>query len=720
MPKDRSMKRRMRGLWSYAVSCAIVLALTGSICFAQQQTAKTSPKGTKYLLYTPPNYSPSGSYPLLIVLHGQGGLGDNLNLLLNKDEIPSRLINEGRWPSTYPFIVVTPQLKRDPSIPEPEDQEWPPEMIDEVVGHVRSGYAVNANKVYITGLSQGSHGSYDYTAAFPSKIAAAVYISGAPDSTIACQVKNVPIWVFHGTDDSLVPTVFAKGLIRALDDCSPAGKARAKLTMMQGRRHEGWNEVYNNSSGFNIYEWMLKFTKNSASNTPPYVNAGRDLTIAQREGSLHVYAEVFDSDGAVSNISWSQVGGGNITMSQTNSAFLKLTNLTTGTFEFDIAATDNNGAQARDRVKITIVAKGSTAPAVTGITLINASTRQPIASLYDGYVVNPKTQARYINLEATVRGNVGSVVYKISGNHNARTTGTSPYPLASPRWTPDGGDYLVCATPFAGAGGTGPAGISQCFKLVVSTTATPPPPPEDEPPTEEPPAEEPPVEEPPVEEPPVEEPPAEEPPAEEPPAEEPPVEEPPVEEPPAEEPPAEEPPVEEPPAEEPPVEEPPAEEPPVEEPPVEEPPAEEPPVEEPPAEEPPAEEPPAEEPPAEEPPVEEPPVEEPPATPPPVYEPPVEESPITGILENARGEIHFYPNPASESITVDVRLATTEKLYYFVANNIGEIVESGEFQGTGPSGSWQLGVRHYPAGIYFLNLRGADWRYQHKFIVGSR
>src|SRR3546814_6532918 len=44
------------------------------------------------------------------------GLGDNINLLINKDDIPSRLIAQNQWPSHYPFIVVTPQLKRDPSV----------------------------------------------------------------------------------------------------------------------------------------------------------------------------------------------------------------------------------------------------------------------------------------------------------------------------------------------------------------------------------------------------------------------------------------------------------------------------------------------------------------------------------------------------------------------------------------------------------------------------
>jgi predicted esterase len=656
-----------------------------------QQTAKVSPKGTKFLLYTPPNYSTSSTHPLLIVLHGQGGMGDNLNLLLNKDDIPSRLINENRWPA-YPFIVVSPQMKRDPSVPVAADQEWPPEMVDEVVEYVRANYSVNPNKIYITGLSQGSHGSYNYTATYPHKIAAAVYISGAPDSTIACQIKDVPIRVFHGTDDSLVPPVLAKGLIRALNSCSPPGKFRPHLTMLTGRRHEGWNEIYNNSSGFNIFEWMLKFTKNSSSNTAPYANAGKDITVAVRQQPLHLYGDVFDSDGSIASVRWTKTSGPAITMAQADSRFLKLSDLAAGTFEFELTATDDDGAQTKDRVRVTIVSQNSVTPAVTGLTLLNGITnpQQVIASLYDGYVLNPKTQSRAINIEASVTGSVGSVRFTVNGDQNARITNTSPYPLATPRWTPDGGEYVVCATPYTGADGTGSPGVSLCFKLVVSTTATQTPPPTEEPPVEEPPVEEPPVEEPPVEEPPVEEPPVEEPPVEEPPVEEPPVEEPPVEEPPVEEPPVEEPPVEEPPVEEPPVEEPPVEEPPVEEPPVEEPP------------------------------VEEPPVEEPPVQQPPVVEPPVNElpdDPVTEIFERPQPDVSLYPNPAVEVVHIELPGGITDRLYYSVVNNIGERIADGEWQ-AGPG--HEVDVRNLSEGIYILTVRGTGWQFRQKFFVGRR
>lgn len=472
--------------WIRQIPLMLALIATGATTLAQQ-VEKITPGGTRFLIYTPPAYSPSGGpYPLLLVLHGQGGLGDNTNLLINKDDIPSRQIADGRWSSHYPFIVVTPQLKRDLSVPDAADQKWPPGMVDEVVELVRSGYAVDDNRIYITGLSQGAHGSFDYTVAFPGKIAAAVFISGVPDSTVACSVKDVPIWTFHGTDDGLVPPVFAGALIRALNACSPKGKFRPHLNMLYGRRHEGWDAIYNLSSGYNIYDWMLKFSKNNAANTRPYASAGADYTIVDRDHYLHIYGDAFDSDGTISSLQWVKVSGPAVTMQETHSRFLRLSSFEPGTYEFEFRATDDDGAQTADRVRINIIASPGSL-AVTGLTLIDGNDQQDIAALSEGYVVNPNILFRnQINIRANVSGSAGSVRFSVNGNQNVRTTNTAPYVLANPRWTAEGGEYLVCATPYSLADGNGMAGVSQCFKMVISATATPLPPPPVKPPPEEP------------------------------------------------------------------------------------------------------------------------------------------------------------------------------------------------------------------------------------------
>ena len=462
--------------WVLEIPWVIAFIFVLSTAYGQQ-VQKISPAGTRFLLYTPPGYSPDKPHPLLLVLHGQGGMGDDIGLLLkHRDEIPARLIALNRWPSRYPFIVVTPQLKRDESVPDPADQNWPPGVVDEVVEHVRANYAVNSNKVYVTGLSLGGHGSYLYAAAYPRKVAAVVMVSGVPDTTIACQVKDIPLWTFHGSEDGLVPQVFSTGLVRSINACSPRGKFRPRLSMLYGRKHEGWNETYNNSNGYDIYDWMLKFTKNDPSNTAPDVNAGTDLTLAARNGSIHLYGEVFDSDGTISRVTWTRIKGPEVAMSDIHSTMLKLTGATPGTYEFELTATDDDGVQASDRVELSIVSGTGTSPAVTGLNLLNGNTQEEIAPLHDGYVIHAERRITAINITATVSGDAGSVRFRVNGNENAKTVARAPYALASPRWSVGEGEYFVCATPFSGENATGTRGVSQCYKVVLSHPPPPPPP----------------------------------------------------------------------------------------------------------------------------------------------------------------------------------------------------------------------------------------------------
>ncbi len=126
-----------------------------------QQTEGQSPDGTKYLIYTPPNYNPTqNTNPLLVTLMGGGEIGDDLNVFLqnNSNRSPAWLIENNEWPDNYPFVVLTPQLPKDESVSNPNDQIWPTELIDEVIAHIISNYTINEAKIYLTGVSLGAKG----------------------------------------------------------------------------------------------------------------------------------------------------------------------------------------------------------------------------------------------------------------------------------------------------------------------------------------------------------------------------------------------------------------------------------------------------------------------------------------------------------------------------------------------------------------------------------
>lgn len=449
-----------------------------SFAIAQQQ-AYESPAGTKFLLYTPPGYnSTSSTFPLLLSLHTKGEVGNDLSELTsnNPEQMPCRLIYLNKWPQDLPFIVLTPQLKPDPNDPE---IQWSAEYIDEVVRYVVKNYRVDLNRFYVTGISRGGTGVWTYASAFPEKIAALLPMSGRSDLTQACPIKDIPIWAFHGDDDGVAPPEYSIDMVNAIKACQPSGIYKPRLNIMHARNHNGWNEVYNGSSGYKVYEWLLTFRKNDTSNKKPYVNAGPDLRIQSRNEPLHLIGDFFDWNGEIKSVLWKQTGGTALTLSGTESNMLQLTDLTTGQFEFELTVTDDKGAQNSDRVALEITGTTAT-PSITKVILLDGKTNVEISNLSEGQVIN-KTALNLteINIRALTSDGTASVKFSVNTDQNTRTQNSGPYFIKNqttyPEWKVATGTYIICATPYGQTYARGNPGVSQCYKVTFTDGSAPAP-----------------------------------------------------------------------------------------------------------------------------------------------------------------------------------------------------------------------------------------------------
>ncbi|WP_165795260.1 hypothetical protein [Deinococcus koreensis] len=121
--------------------------------------------------------------------------------------------------------------------------------------------------------------------------------------------------------------------------------------------------------------------------------------------------------------------------------------------------------------------------AVTGLTLINADTNQPVPGfdpIQPGATLDLTKLPGKLNIRANTSGAVKSVWFGLDGNGNYRLEGGAPYSLCSDR----GGDYDACpapvfapgphnllATPFAGTEGSGAAGQAASLNFTVVRSA---------------------------------------------------------------------------------------------------------------------------------------------------------------------------------------------------------------------------------------------------------
>ncbi|MBC8170065.1 MAG: prolyl oligopeptidase family serine peptidase [Anaerolineae bacterium] len=205
-----------------------------------------------YLISLPEGYeaNPDQRYPLILFLHGageRGGNGMGIEAVCLQG-LPKRLDAGAK----LPFIVVSPQCPLD---------HWWSEYTDTLIGLLDATiarYRVDTSRVYLTGLSMGGFGSWHLAWQYPERFAAVAPICGGLPWFIGLEgaaekLKNMPLWVFHGAKDTVVPIEESRRIVNALK----AVKGNVKFTVYREARHDSWTKTYANPK---LYEWLLQHT----------------------------------------------------------------------------------------------------------------------------------------------------------------------------------------------------------------------------------------------------------------------------------------------------------------------------------------------------------------------------------------------------------------------------------------------------------------------------
>lgn len=193
-----------------------------------------------YLLYLPKDYAESDKeFPLILFLHGMGERGTDIEEV--KTHGLPKLISEEK---EFPFIVVSPQC--------PDEYFWNDDLLLALLDEIENDYRVDKNRIYITGLSMGGHGTWTLALAQPDRFAAIAPICGWSHPVEFCKIAHMPIWIFHGAKDFVVPVSASEQMLEKLKSC---GGSNVKLTIYPEAYHDSWTETYNNEE---LYKWLLE------------------------------------------------------------------------------------------------------------------------------------------------------------------------------------------------------------------------------------------------------------------------------------------------------------------------------------------------------------------------------------------------------------------------------------------------------------------------------
>ena len=96
----------------------------------------------------------------------------------------------------------------------------------------------------------GGYGTWHYILRHPDLFAAAVPICGGGDPSQADRIMHIPIWTFHGDQDSAVPVQLSRDMI---DSLTQAG-GHPKYIEFKDIGHICWPLAYDTPG---LIEWMF-------------------------------------------------------------------------------------------------------------------------------------------------------------------------------------------------------------------------------------------------------------------------------------------------------------------------------------------------------------------------------------------------------------------------------------------------------------------------------
>ncbi len=175
--------------------------------------------------------------PLVIQLHGAGERGNGGEELCKVDIHGfSKILQQGE----YRCRVVMPQC--------PADTFWVAkvESILRFVKELKEKY--NPSSVYLTGLSMGGFGTWYTAMAAPSEFQAIAPVCGGCMEWNAA-VLSMPVWAFHGLDDTVVSPIYTELMVKALKNTN----ADITYTPLEGVGHNAWDYAYTPQ----LLAWLL-------------------------------------------------------------------------------------------------------------------------------------------------------------------------------------------------------------------------------------------------------------------------------------------------------------------------------------------------------------------------------------------------------------------------------------------------------------------------------
>jgi len=209
-------------------------------------------------------------WPILLFLHGRGERGSE-GMFQTQIGLPLEVRDH---PERWPFIIVMPQCLYPNFWTDPVMLEMSMAALDQEATEFHTDPA----RTYLTGLSMGGYGAWELARMYPRKWAAIVIASSGPFWSYAPErwklantlpaeyariIGRTPIWLFHGSEDNVVPARESELMYNAFK----ANGGNVRLWVYQGMHHDSWARAYNEPE---LPKWILSQHLGAVPEPPSY------------------------------------------------------------------------------------------------------------------------------------------------------------------------------------------------------------------------------------------------------------------------------------------------------------------------------------------------------------------------------------------------------------------------------------------------------------------
>lgn len=202
-----------------------------------------------YRFMKPMDYDSTRKYPLVVCLHHGGTHGNDNMKQVDGAPIAQVLSTEGNK-AKYPAFLFVPQCPEGAAWGGVETLPSIDAIVFEALAAFEREFSIDEKRRYVTGISGGGYGSWHFICSRPEMFAAGIPVCGGADPKLAPRIASIPVWAFHGEEDTAVPVRFSRDMISAME----AAGGDPKYTEFADAGHNIWEQV---KATPGLLEWMF-------------------------------------------------------------------------------------------------------------------------------------------------------------------------------------------------------------------------------------------------------------------------------------------------------------------------------------------------------------------------------------------------------------------------------------------------------------------------------